>query len=167
MLRSSTLATIYFAKARFCNLLSTNSLFLVPLDQDPILVGLGPQIETLQYLFYTTKMLFILYIITFTIHYISTNSLFLVPLDQDPILVGLEPQIETLQYLFYTTKMLFILYITTFTIHYISCITFFILLRVILKFSFFFPFLSPIIHGQSIKSSFTYGINCNNVIDMR
>ena len=118
MLRSSTLATIYFAKARFCNLLSTNSLFLVPLDQDPILVRLGPKIETLRYLFYTTKMLFILYI-------------------------------------------------TTFTIHYISCITFFILLRVILKFSFFFPFLSPIIHGQSIKSSFTYGVNCNNVIDMR
>ena len=48
VLCSPNLGSIYFAKARFCNPLSTNSLFQGPLDQDPILVGLKPQIETLQ-----------------------------------------------------------------------------------------------------------------------
>ena len=42
---SPTLASIYFAKARFYNPLSTNSLFQGPLGQDPILVGLGPKLR--------------------------------------------------------------------------------------------------------------------------
>ena len=51
VLCSPTLASIYSAKARFCNSLSTNSLFQGPLDQDSIPVGLGSQIQTLQSFF--------------------------------------------------------------------------------------------------------------------